>query len=234
MNVWAICAVRNEADIFGDTLRHMLNQNVDSILIADGMSTDGTRDIIERLGYDTGRIAMVDDPHPIFRQAHVMNGLAAVWSKPGDWVIPFDADEYISAQSGRPLADELRTLDPAYSVVYAPMYEYVDRDHRLPDAKPLPKVAYRWRPDRRLTMGQHSVNGAGPYARADVMVVREIQFRSREHFKRKVRERLASLEPGLPAGAAQHYTELAHLSDAELDARWDQLAARPTIWDPIR
>ena len=235
MTVWAICAVKDEADIFGDTLAHMLAQGVEGVVISDGMSTDGTRDIIERAGYDGGLIVSIDDPDPIFRQAATMNRLAGMAADRGaTWIVPFDADEYWSSCDGTPIASTLCSLDASVVVAYAQMFEYVDHVRRLPDPKPLPKVAYRWNPLARLTMGQHSVEGVHGYGRPGVLVCREIQFRNREHYKKKVRARLATLEPGLPPGAAQHYRELEGLTDAQLDARWDVLAARPTVWEPIR
>lgn len=235
VNVWGICACKDEADIIDDVLRHTLDQNVDGILISDGMSTDGTRDIIERLGYDTGAIVMLDRPDPdgVFRQAETMNALAGFAAEPGDWIVPFDADEYWSSTTGAPLADVLRDLPDYVVASFGQMFDYVDRDRRLAEPKPLPKVAYRWNPAAVLSMGQHGVSGClGPITR-DAHVVREIQFRSLEHFKSKVRQRLESLEPGLPPGTAQHYVELAHFTEEQLDARWAELAARPTVFDPI-
>ena len=45
-SVWAVTMVRNEADIIGTTVRHLLAQDVDGILVADNGCTDDTRAIL--------------------------------------------------------------------------------------------------------------------------------------------------------------------------------------------
>lgn len=36
--VWAVCVARDEADVIGATVSHLLDQGVDQVLVADNMS----------------------------------------------------------------------------------------------------------------------------------------------------------------------------------------------------
>jgi succinoglycan biosynthesis protein ExoA len=61
-----IVPVRNEAAFIGKTLRQLLDQNYDSdrfeILVADGQSTDGTREIVRELQASYAHLHLLDNP----------------------------------------------------------------------------------------------------------------------------------------------------------------------------
>ena len=84
--------VRDEVDIIGPVVAHMLGQ-VDHVIVADNLSVDGTFDVLESFG---SQITLVADTDPAYRQSEKMTHLAGVAKSMGaDWVVPFDADEWI-------------------------------------------------------------------------------------------------------------------------------------------
>ena len=78
-----ILPIRNEAKHIKQTLDSILNQNHINqgfeILIADGISDDGTREIIEEYRYSDERIHLIDNPEQIVstgfnRASSIANG----------------------------------------------------------------------------------------------------------------------------------------------------------------
>jgi len=61
-----VMPVRNEARFIADTLGQLLRQDYPrdrfEILVADGMSDDGTRDIVARIAGEDGRVRLLDNP----------------------------------------------------------------------------------------------------------------------------------------------------------------------------
>jgi Glycosyl transferase family 2 len=229
----AVCSlVQNEADIIECWVRHHLAEGVEHLYIADGMSTDGTRDILQNLALETGQVSWFDDPEPICHQAAWMTKLAHIAGAVGaEWIIPADADEFWIAMSGETLADELEHCP--FHKLYAPVYHHVDWDycHIVPK---LPKVAFRYNPGVALWMGNHDVDGVRGGGHG-VLEVHELQYRGLEHFRDKARARARTLDPAEAAkGQAAHITALAGLDDEQLEQAWADLLAKPTIYDPIR
>lgn len=64
--ITVVMPVRNEARFIADTLGHLLSQAYPKerfeILVADGMSDDGTRDIVARIAADDDRVRLLDNP----------------------------------------------------------------------------------------------------------------------------------------------------------------------------
>ena len=88
MTVFGIARVKDEADIIGPVVEHMLTQ-VDHILVADNASTDGTREILRELP-----IEVIDDNEVGYWQEKKTTALAQYARKAGhSWVLPCDADE---------------------------------------------------------------------------------------------------------------------------------------------
>jgi succinoglycan biosynthesis protein ExoA len=61
-----IVVCRNEKDFIEDCLRSILSQDClpsdTELIVADGMSTDGTRDILTRISREDGRLKVIDNP----------------------------------------------------------------------------------------------------------------------------------------------------------------------------
>ena len=187
MGVVAIARVKDEADIIGVTVAHMLTQ-VDHVIVEDNGSTDGTVDILRSLD-----VEVPQDPTVGYYQSRAMSRLAAyaAQERGAAIVVPFDADEVWYSPFGR-IADVLGE-HPAGSIFTAALYDHVatglDPDHQNPvarigwrrrDPAPLPKVAVRPYPRVTIHQGNH---GAGYGEPIDgLLVVRHYPYRSVEQY----------------------------------------------------
>lgn len=208
MPVIAVCTARDEADIIEHTVAHLIAQGA-RVIVADNLSTDGTGLAAMLAG---ATVELDDDP--AYRQSEKMTALAAKHARPGEWVIPFDADEEWSG-----LAD----LDDTFDI--ASVHPVV----QVPDGTPWrdgyteqqPKVAFRWQPGCVIAQGNHAVSGAGPIVRDGALTVKHFQYRTLEQMKRKVRNGTAALQAaGLPETSGAHWRQLAGRTDAELEDWW--------------
>ena len=196
MTTFGISMVKNEFDIIGYTLQNMVEQ-VDHVIIADNMSTDNTRDILEGFG---DKVTVVEDNDPAYRQSEKMTKLAIQAKSEGaTWVVPFDADEHWEAIKGGTIADALRGLDQ--DVAIAKMYNFVPTEddsldclnptlrmsYRLKEWNPLHKVACRTHSGLVIEMGNHSATYPYQSVRAadDVLRVRHYPWRSPDQFVNK-------------------------------------------------
>jgi len=221
----AVTMVRDEEDIIGATVRHMLHE-VDAVLVADNRSIDGTREVLRTIEEEhPGRVLVVDDPDPAYRQSAKMTALAsrARTELGAEWIVPFDADEWWYSPFGR-IADVLAELAP-WSIVPAPLFDHMatsldvvteaDPTRRLgwrrTEPNPLHKVACRWRVDLTIAQGNHDAHYITPIGRFDpVLVVRHFPYRSAEHFVRKARN------------GAEAYRAAGDSISADLGAHWRQ------------
>lgn len=202
MTTAAISMVKDEADVIEATMRQMLTQ-VDHILIADNMSSDGTRPILDRLAAETGRVTVVDDKVKAYYQSQKMTGLAkqAYLEFGAEWVVPFDADEFWLSPYGR-IGDILDGFADQWLVMEAKLYDHVatgldDQAEPNPTRRmqwrrkseaPLRKVACRWREDLSIAQGNHSAhyNGGATIAGHE-FVVRHFPLRTVQQMVRKIR-----------------------------------------------
>jgi glycosyltransferase involved in cell wall biosynthesis len=85
--------VRDEADIIGSMIDHSLAQGIDTLIVTDNGSVDGTVEILESYG---DRIVLRHDPVQRKQQHSVVTGMArdAATEFGADWVINADADEF--------------------------------------------------------------------------------------------------------------------------------------------
>jgi hypothetical protein len=86
--------VKNEADIIEKNIRYHAKKGVDSFVVMDNNSTDGTREILERLKKEF-EITIIDEKG-IYNQAKWMTKLTHIARKKYNptWLIPNDADEF--------------------------------------------------------------------------------------------------------------------------------------------
>ena len=170
--VWAVTMVKDEADIIGYAIDHLLAEGVDHILVADNLSTDGTLQVLHDLA-QRAPVTVLHDRLTTFYQGEKMSRLARMATAAGaEWIIPFDADELWSAPSGR-LADHLRACE--HSVVHSDFWDYVPTDaddqgeanpflrirHRRPQPEALHKVAFRAHWMAFIEDGNHGVRHPG-------------------------------------------------------------------------
>lgn len=229
MKVAAVSTVRNEADIIGATLTHLYNEGVSNVYIYDGMSTDGTRDVLA--GFPC---RVYDDDAPIHRQPFLMTKLVQqAYEEGADWILCVDADEFWYAPSGLTIADELAAIPSEVGMVHVPMFHHLDYDYREPAAKPLPKVAVRATDGIWIANGNHAATGTIGATLTGNLAIREIQFRGFEHFVRKIGERCETLDPSLPPGEGTHQTQYRGWSKEQLEPEWEKAVARAIVYDPI-
>lgn len=208
MTTVAVSMVKDEADIIGQTVAHMLGE-VDAVIVSDNNSTDATMDILEELALDAdGRLLLVPDPDPAYRQSEKMTALAelARLRLGAEWIVPFDADEVWYSPFGR-IAEVLAGVAPQWLIAPAPLYDHVATGlddpaetnplrrlgHRRVQRNPLPKVAARWRTDLVIAQGNHDAIYEGRGTRFDeLLVVRHFPYRSVEQLLRKIRNGAAA------------------------------------------
>lgn len=223
MTVAGISIVKDEADIIGRTVGHMLGQ-VDLVIVADNLSTDGTRDILDRSG-----AVVVDDTDPAHYQSRKMGWLAGIAAEHGaEWVVPFDADEIIYSPFGR-VADVLGGIAYRWMVASSVLYDHVatavdpevdDPVERLGwrrrEPVPLKKIACRARPDLVIEDGNHHARyTTEPAAFPGQLVTRHFPYRSPEQFIAKARKGSVALAcTDLPDDVGAHWRSYGQLLEA--------------------
>lgn len=93
--------VKNEIDILEDNIRTHAQLGVDSFLIMDNGSTDGTREMLASLMNEFD-LLIIDNPEQDYQQREWMTQLAlTARDKHGaDWVVSNDADEFWIPKNG--------------------------------------------------------------------------------------------------------------------------------------
>lgn len=240
----AVTMVRNEEDIIGETIQHLLDENIDLIIVADNLSDDFTRPILEELASDP-RILIVDDSDPAYDQAAKMTRLVHRAGEMGaEWILPFDADEWWYWPGGN--LQEFFT-NCKVDVLTATGWDHIctlDDDleepnpirrirHRRQNPQKLGKTAFRYHPDAELDMGNHNVFNH-PGSRGKALRYRHFQYRSFEQMLSKVRIGAAAADrAGLHPMYSTHWRNLAALTDEELLLHWTKLCSETgLIEDP--
>lgn len=235
-----IAMVRDEADIIGPILTHLLNEGVDRFIVADNLSTDDTPDILRSFP----EVAYELDTEVGYYQSLKMTRLANTAAEAGaTWVLPFDADELWYSPTGT-IAEALASTNA--HVVRASTYAHIAQAsdppfdnpvlrmvHREPSVtKHLGKVCFRAFPGAMVHQGNHDVERPGP-RESDVLEIREFQYRSLEHLMRKVRNGKAAYDASdIHPMHGAHWREMGALTDAELCGRWVQMTSVPVVHDP--
>lgn len=239
----AIAMVRDEDDIVGQVICQMFRQGIDRMWVADNMSGDKTRPILDELAAEYP-IKIVDDPEPGYYQSDKMSALARVACAHGaDWIVPFDADEWWYGLGGT-IAEMLDGLDAdvvkAFGFDHVPqMTDTADTDptrrigNRRAHTQTFPKVVFRAHPDAYLHMGNHDVERPGQRING-LLEYRHFGYRTLEQMIRKVRQGKAAYEAStVHETHGAHWRRLGALPDDQLEAEWQQLLAEPgLIWDP--
>lgn len=246
MTVFAVSMWKNEADIGPTIIRHLLAEGVAHIIITDNASTDGTVEHLEDFIAHGAPLTLLHDEQPGYYQSKRMTAMTHMAGERGaDWVIPFDADELWYSPHGR-LADVLSTaaediqwVEGFYHVPHAnDDASEVDPVRRMRHRRagrdcPQSKVCFRYNRLARVEMGNHEVFMPGTRG-LGLVAFREYQYRSFEHFMRKVRNGKAAYDaaPDIGRDCGIHWRRLGAMSDEELEAEWAAYLATPTEYDP--
>jgi hypothetical protein len=86
---------RDESDIVEQHLAFHFAAGVDHVIVTDHVSTDGTRDVLERHARE-GHVTVLREPEGPFRQREWVTRMArlAVAEHGADWVVNSDVDEF--------------------------------------------------------------------------------------------------------------------------------------------
>lgn len=230
MKIIAVASIRDEADIIGRNIDHLRTQGVDEFILSceDEASLEAA--------YAAGADLVLRQLTVPFHQSNEMTQLAHMaYEREADWVVPFDADEFWVPTPG--YGDTVRAVlastSPDIDVIFGGMYVHLDWDRRAVDAKPLGKVVFRPRENSVIDWGQHFVTPVTGELHG-VLSVRELQYRDRAHFDRKIARATAlhaTIE--LAPGYGTHMQQLIDMSDDERDLYWKNWQSIPTIHDPI-
>lgn len=235
-----VSLVKDEADIIEPILRHMADE-VDELIVADNLSTDGTREILARLVAELP-LTVIDDNEVAHYQGRKMTALAHLAGERGaTWIVPFDADEWWCCQ-GR-----MKEILPSLTgVLHVPAFEHIPNDDDTPDSDPtkriahrlvhpklMTKVAFEFRSGVRISEGNHAVIHPSPYAPSHPLEIREFQYRSLEQATRKVRNGKRALEAtNLDPMTGFHWRQMGSWTDAEMAQWWRDYCSQEVIHDP--
>jgi glycosyltransferase involved in cell wall biosynthesis len=237
----AVMMVKDEADIIEAQVRHLFAEGIDRLIVADNLSSDGTGEILAELAAELPVTVQVDDEVGYW-QSQKMTALAHQAGSVGaDWVVPVDADEVWWSPQGS-LADVLRSTTAA--VCAAEAFEHVPQPDDPPGPfaapwrrstpQPNRSVAFRYQPSAGIAQGNHSVWGVDGARDDNLLRISEFQYRSFDHFVRKVRNGKAAYDATtLHPLEGAHWRRLGALSDDELAAEWERMT-RPDglVFDP--
>lgn len=240
MSVCAVVLCKDEADLIAHTIRHLATQ-VDEILVADNLSTDGTPEILAGLREELGdQLTVRIDQEVAYNQADKTTRLARLALERGHaWVLPCDADEYWRSPDLRPIRDYLAGLAPDTMIVRAPLYNHLptaldDESLQSPFARigwrkrePQPikfgKVLARCRPDLRIGMGNHEAWTDGTGIEQVGLEIRHYSWRSALQYLRKIRNGAAAYAASsLPETYGAHWRMFESASDSDIIRHFQQ------------
>ena len=212
MRIIGTMMVRDEVDIVAAMIEHHLDQGVDTLIVTDNASVDGTTEVLERYAA-TGRVELHHDPVHEKQQAKVVTEMArrARTRFRADWVLNLDADEFLvpkdkgmsvhQSLEATPLSLNAFTVEvenlvgpPAWNGGGVNRLQWRDRrpESKLEaaglHAHPTPNAVHRGESDIKVVQGNHfvSLNSNGQPDDAVAMEVLHLPWRSWAQLERKV------------------------------------------------
>jgi hypothetical protein len=210
-----IMMVKDEADIIGENLIWLHHIGLRRFILLDNDSTDATASIIERFRtkYQDVELLVLKDPLVRYMQAEKTTGLyrlaISIWPDI-KWVIPADADEFLIAERGLQVLEE---INAGVDVISIPKVIHFRRpqashgrsamelldytvmelmDYRSPLFIVPPKVIVKHNLFMTISQGNHSVRLVDDRPPVYVggfgfgLYYREFPTRSFDHFKKKI------------------------------------------------
>ena len=244
-SVWAVGLARDEADIVGGTVAHLLGQGVDGIIIVDNNSVDSTKLILEKIANAEPRLHVGTDSLVQFHQGKKTSYLAHLaWRQGADWVVPFDADEQWFAPVGL-LSPFLRKLNRGIDLVWADyrgVRPQVGTEFAWQGGLPFQidtliepnrKIAFRSRRWVFVGEGNHAVR-CGFSQPQDLLHMLHYSSRSLSQLTMKAMSGTEALSAAqMDASVGAHWRHWANMSSEERESAWNSLA-RSGSHDPAR
>ncbi len=199
--VTAILAIRNEAAMLGNCLRHLVRNGLRVALLDNG-STDGSPDIYRSPEFEPHIVEVRDIPFTgaFSLQAQLDAKLEFAERLDCDWVVHVDADEMMhSYRPGETLADGLERLGAEGwnavnfdEFVFLPIeHDYASDVDGFPDLRfyyfyqpTTPRLMRAWRARGGFSMvesGGHTLEGPGLRLAPEGFALRHYMFRSQAH-----------------------------------------------------
>lgn len=241
--IFAVSMFRNEQDICEAVIRHLFAEGVDRAIVADNMSTDGTRWRLDQLAQEFP-LEVITDGEAAYYQSEKMTWLARnAYDQGAEWVIPFDADEVWYAPDHESIPEAL--YDCEHDVCVCQGWDHIARRddpaghpfktmvYRKPDPQPFPKVCFRAHPDAVVAQGNHGVRRPGTVGPGP-LEYRHFQYRTYTQFRDKVRHgKLAYELTDLPKSEGAHWRHAGAKPYNELREEWDALSdTEGLVYDP--
>ncbi len=211
MKIYAIAMMRDEEDVAEHVVRHLLNSDIDGIIIAENLSADQTLNKLESVhtwaakNYPAVDFQIINDAQPAYYQWRKMTALSQLAGKRGATIIiPFDADEIWYAPEFPSLRSYFLAQISDIWVFEAAMFNhiasasdlktgnpFVDIQYRRSDICTTKKIAFRYQDDAVLDQGNHVV---AYQSKSDQILpsvgglfIRHFQWRGEKHFQKKIK-----------------------------------------------
>jgi hypothetical protein len=206
--VVGICRIVNDGDVIFTNLMRLAATGITKFVISDLRSTDNTGEEIRRFRAERPDVIVyvVDDPGHHILASKVLTGLAALAARvlDTDWVVPFDADDFVwlAPGVGLPLDQVdvdfimLPWLQLHPSALEGRTIQKVLDDDRLADvyySGGPGKVILKWKDDLIIERGQHWLHSTTGRVLTGVRgdeigaAMVHVPIRSQEQFTRKIR-----------------------------------------------
>jgi glycosyltransferase involved in cell wall biosynthesis len=235
-SVWAVMMVKNEEDIIGYTLKHLVGSGIHGIVIADNESTDSTLEIINDVKRSSNiPITMVRDSEKAYLQSEKMTRYSTIAHDMGaDIILPTDADELIqlvdSNSKEKPIAKLVEEVNNCGCDIVGMPWRWhypsaVDIRNDNPylsmvyaakePYKAVSKIAFRYHPEYTVDMGNHNIthsNGDHPYGLMIASLeIRHFPYRTIKQYRKKIIQIGEAFEEAgdkLPSDAGAHWKEV--------------------------
>lgn len=229
MKIVGVCRTFNENDIIESVLRHTL-KIVDSIIVMDDSSFDGTVEIIEKLIDEGLNIKLIDKKSVYFDEQNRNAELYYIASNEhdADWILYFDADEFYDTRKiNGDIKSYLEKIPAENQCLVSDMFNYTDTVFddkeeinvpkrllwRTKDIVPAHKIIVRGKLSGvSIVAGNHYgyVDGVGmnPYKQTDICFSHYPRRSGWQEISKWVVGRLKITAAGKAAqGAGSHYTD---------------------------
>ena len=232
--VFVVMMTRNEDDIIGYNLEYLQTQHIDHFYIANNLSTDNTSTILSDLSRKYNNITVISDDEETYLQDQKMNKfIDTCYDMGADYILPIDSDEkWYSKIYGKTLGQAVKQFDEP-TVFGVELIDFLPDEDQVIVGSPfdeiknvrcwypsIPKVGYTSQRRSVLAMGNHNVFGhTGPIIRT-VIGAYQYQYRSWDHFLKKVRNNMTSIKEHPNRFMGTHWRRLIEMNDEELREEW--------------